>query len=137
MDAVKFVQQQLVQARTMPEFKAGDNVTVYYKIIEGTKERIQAFRGDVIQIRGNGLTKTFSVRKISDGIGVERIFPLYSPSIDSIEVNKTGKVRRAKLFYLRKRAGKSARIEEKREAIESETKTSSPATKEATTATTT
>ena len=116
MDAVKFVQQQLIAAKNFPDFKAGDNITVYYKITEGSKERIQAFRGDVIQRRGIGLTQTFTVRKMSEGVGVERIFPLYSPNIDNIEINKSGKVRRAKLFYLRKRSGKSARIEEMREA---------------------
>ena len=97
-----------------PKFKAGDNVTVKYKIIEGGKERIQDFRGDVIKLQGQGATATFTVRKISDGVGVERLFPLLSPNIDSIVLNKTGKVRRAKLFYLRERSGKSARIKEKR-----------------------
>lgn len=102
------------QEKALPTFKAGDNVTVSYKITEGTKERIQAFRGDVIQVRGVGKTKTFTVRKLSNGVGVERIFPLFSPFIDSIEVNKVGRVRRAKLFYQRDRQGKASRIREKR-----------------------
>lgn len=133
MDAVKFVQQQLIQTKQFPDFKAGDNISVYYKIIEGNKERVQIFRGDVIQRRGMGLTQTFTVRKMSEGVGVERIFPLYSPNIESIEVNKSGKVRRARLFYLRKRAGKSARIEEKKQGME-EVAASSTATPETTTA---
>jgi len=99
----------------LPDFSAGDTITVYYRIKEGNKERIQAFRGVVIQIRGNGLGKTFTVRKISNGIGVERIFPFDSPFIENIEVNKRGKVRRARIFYFRKLSGKKARIKEKRE----------------------
>lgn len=112
--AVQFVHDQLTAKKEHPKFKAGDNVTVKYKIIEGGKERIQDFRGDVIKLQGQGATATFTVRKISDGVGVERLFPLLSPNIDSILLNKTGKVRRAKLFYLRERSGKSARIKEKR-----------------------
>jgi large subunit ribosomal protein L19 len=112
--AVQFVHEQLTVKKTHPAFKAGDNVTVNYKIIEGGKERIQGFRGDVIKVQGAGATATFTVRKISDGIGVERLFPSQSPNIDSIILNKVGKVRRAKLFYLRERSGKSARIKEKR-----------------------
>lgn len=110
--AVQFVHDQLTAKKEHPKFKAGDNVTVKYKIIEGGKERIQDFRGDVIKLQGQGATATFTVRKISDGVGVERLFPLLSPNIDSIVLNKTGKVRRAKLFYLRERSGKSARIKE-------------------------
>lgn len=112
--AVQFVHDQLTVKKDHPKFKAGDNVTVKYKIIEGGKERIQDFRGDVIKLQGQGATATFTVRKISDGVGVERLFPMLSPNIDSIVLNKTGKVRRAKLFYLRERSGKSARIKEKR-----------------------
>lgn len=112
--AVKYVQDQLNAFKEMPKFKAGDNITVNYKIIEGTKERIQSFKGEVIKRQGTGATQAFTVRKMSDGIGVERSFPLFSPNIESIQVNKVGKVRRAKLFYLRERSGKSARIKEKR-----------------------
>jgi large subunit ribosomal protein L19 len=112
--AVQFVHEQLTTARKHPKFKSGDNITVNYKIIEGGKERIQSFRGDVIKLQGHGATASFTVRKISDGIGVERLFPMQSPNIDSIVLNKVGKVRRAKLFYLRERSGKSARIKEKR-----------------------
>lgn len=114
MDKVRNIELQLTPQKTIPEFKAGDNVSVHYKIIEGSKERIQIFKGDVIQKNGKGLTQTFTVRKISNGIGVERIFPLFSPNIDKIEVNKYGKVRRAKIFYLRKLRGKAARIKERR-----------------------
>ncbi|HLO70206.1 MAG TPA: 50S ribosomal protein L19 [Flavipsychrobacter sp.] len=111
---VAFVQEQMTGKKDFPKFKAGDNVTVNYKIIEGAKERIQAFKGDVIKRQGRGYTQTFTVRKMSDGVGVERLFPLYSPNIESIEVHKTGRVRRAKLFYQRDRQGKSARIKEKK-----------------------
>ncbi len=111
---VAFVQEQMTGKKDFPKFKAGDNVTVNYKIIEGAKERIQAFKGDVIKRQGRGYTQTFTVRKMSDGVGVERLFPLYSPNIESIEVHKTGRVRRAKLFYQRERQGKSARIKEKK-----------------------
>ena len=97
-----------------PKFQAGDNITVHYKIREGSKERIQAFKGDVIQRKGSGTSETFTVRKISNGVGVERIFPLLSPNIDKIEVNKKGKVRRARIYYLRDLRGKKARIKEKR-----------------------
>jgi large subunit ribosomal protein L19 len=114
--AVQYVHEQLTGKKDLPKFKAGDNVTVNYKIIEGGKERIQSFRGDVIKRQGTGHTATFTVRKISDGVGVERTFPLFSPNIDSIEMNKTGRVRRARLYFLRERSGKSARIKEKRNA---------------------
>jgi large subunit ribosomal protein L19 len=105
----------MLGTKDFPTFKAGDNITVNYKIIEGNKERIQSFKGDVIKRQGRGATKTFTVRKISDGVGVERLFPLSSPNIDSIVLNKSGRVRRAKLFYLRNRSGKSARIQEKKQ----------------------
>lgn len=112
--AVKYVHEQLGAAKEFPKFKAGDNVTVNYKIVEGGKERIQSFRGDVLKLQGRGATASFTVRKISNSIGVERTFPVSSPNIDSIVLNKVGKVRRAKLFFLRERSGKSARIKEKR-----------------------
>jgi large subunit ribosomal protein L19 len=112
--AIQYIHEQLTSKKQFPKFKAGDNVNVNYKIIEGGKERIQSFRGDVVKVQGHGVTTTFTVRKVSDGIGVERLFPLYSPNIDSIVLNKTGKVRRARLYYLRERSGKRARIKEKR-----------------------
>jgi len=117
-NAINFVHEQLTGKKEFPDFKAGDNITVNYKILEGNKERIQGFKGDVIKRQGTGPTASFTVRKISDGVGVERLFPLYSPNIESIEVNKSGRVRRAKLYYLRTRSGKSARIREKRQAVE-------------------
>ena len=112
MDAIKFVNDQLVAKREYPEFKAGDNITVTYKIVEGDKTRLQSFKGDVIQCRGTGATATFTVRKISDGVGVERIFPFHSPVIETILVNKKGKVRRARIFYQRRLRGKASRIME-------------------------
>ena len=117
MDLVKFATDTLVKKNEVPDFKAGDTVTVFYKIIEGNKERIQSFKGDVIKRQGQGNTQTFTVRKISDGVGVERTFPLFSPNIDTIVMNKVGKVRRAKLYFLRERSGKSARIKEKKMAV--------------------
>ncbi|MFT4759779.1 MAG: large subunit ribosomal protein L19 [Paraglaciecola sp.] len=114
MDAINFVQEQMSQESKHPTFRSGDNVAVSYKIIEGAKERIQIFRGDVLQIKGTGATKTFTVRKMSSGVGVERIFPLTSPAIVEIKILKRGKVRRAKLFYLRGLVGKKARIKERK-----------------------
>lgn len=110
---IKSITQEYLK-NDVPEFKAGDRVTVFYKIKEGNKERIQQFQGDVIQRRNSGVAETFTVRKISNGVGVERIFPVNSPSIDKIEVNRRGKVRRARIFYLRKTIGKASRIKEKR-----------------------
>lgn len=114
MDIIKTLEQDLIPQRNFPAFKAGDNVSVHYKIIEGAKERIQIFRGDVIQRKGSGLTQTFTIRKISNGVGVERIFPFYSPNIAEIELHKKGKVRRARIYYLRDLKGKAARIKELR-----------------------
>jgi large subunit ribosomal protein L19 len=115
MDLMKVAEQAMAQdQKSFPNFKAGDTITVTYKIKEENKERLQKFRGVVIQRRGAGRTQTFTIRKISNGIGVERIFPLNSPFIESIEVNKYGKVRRARIFYLRKLTGKKARIKEKK-----------------------
>ena len=113
MDLVKLVEAEYTQTE-LPEFGAGDNITVHYKIREGEKSRIQQFQGTVIQRRGAGVTEMITVRKISNGIGVERIFPLHTPNIDKIVVNQRGKVRRARIFYLRERTGKRARIKEKR-----------------------
>lgn len=114
MDLLKVAEQQTVELKQWPEFKAGDTITVYYKIIEGNKEREQQFQGVVLQRRGAGVTETFTIRKISGGVGVERIFPINSPKLTRIDVNKRGKVRRARIFYLRDMVGKSARIEEKK-----------------------
>lgn len=114
MDIIKTLEKDLIPERSFPDFKAGDNISVHYRIIEGAKERIQIFRGDVIQRKGSGLTQTFTIRKISNGIGVERIFPFYSPNIAEVELHKRGKVRRARIFYLRDLKGKAARIKELR-----------------------
>lgn len=112
-DLIKIAEQAFPSGIEMPTFKAGDTVTVAYKIVEGNKERIQLYRGVVIKITGHLNKKRFTVRKMSGTIGVERIFPFDSPNISSVEVNKIGKVRRAKLYYLRKLTGKKARIKEK------------------------
>ena len=117
MDLIKVAEEAFATGKQHPSFKAGDTVTVAYKIIEGSKERIQLYRGVVIKISGHQEKKRFTVRKMSGTVGVERIFPLESPNIESIEVNKVGKVRRAKLYYLRKLTGKAARIKEKRTGI--------------------
>jgi large subunit ribosomal protein L19 len=114
MDLIRLVEAEFTANKEIVEFNAGDTVTVHYRIREGNKERIQQFQGVVIQRRNSGLSATFTVRKISNGIGVERIFPLFSPFIEKVEVNKRGKVRRARLFYLRKLTGKAARIKERR-----------------------
>jgi len=115
MDLMKIAQEACAQEKKeFPSFKAGDTITVTYKIKEENKERLQKFRGVVIQKRGAGVSKTFTVRKMSNGVGVERIFPFASPFIDSIEVNKVGKVRRARIFYFRDLTGKKARIKEKK-----------------------
>ena len=120
MDLINLVEQSFSQnkAASYPQFKAGDTITVTYRIKEGDKERLQSFRGVVIQICGaTPYTKTFTIRKVSNGIGVERIFPYESPAIDKIELNKVGKVRRARIFYLRNLAGKKARIKEAKRVV--------------------
>ena len=117
---IRLVNEQMWTKTDVPSFQAGDTITVTYKIVEGNKERLQSFRGVVIQIKGSGKTKMFTIRKISNGVGVERIFPLYSPHIDKIEVNKVGVVRRARIYYLRNLTGKKARIKEKRMVVKSE-----------------
>lgn len=114
---MKIAEEAFATGKSFPKFKAGDTVTVAYKIVEGNKERIQLYRGVVIKISGHQEKKRFTVRKMSGTIGVERIFPIESPNIESIEVNKVGKVRRAKLYYLRNLTGKKARIKEKRTAV--------------------
>ncbi len=114
MDPIKFVEEQTLIKPDFPDFRPGDHIAVTYRIIEGDKERSQVFKGDVIQINGSGGTKTFTIRKMSNGVGVERIFPFSSPILSDIKVLKRGKVRRAKLFYLRDLVGKKARIKERR-----------------------
>ena len=115
MDIIQMITKD--QLRTdLPEYGVGDTVKVHYKIKEGSKERIQIFQGIVIQKRGAGISKTFTVRKISDGVAVERVFPQHTPLIDKLEIVRFGQVRRAKLFYLRTAKGKAARIKEKRRA---------------------
>ncbi|MDR1780648.1 MAG: 50S ribosomal protein L19 [Tannerella sp.] len=114
MDLIKVAEEAFATGKELPSFKSGDTITVSYRITEGNKERIQQYRGVVIRISGHGNKKRFTVRKMSENVGVERIFPMDSPFIESIAVNKVGKVRRAKLYYLRQLTGKKARIKEKR-----------------------
>jgi len=114
MDRIQEIASKLVETPKWPDFRAGDTVTVTIKIREGNKERLQKFQGVVIQRRGTGNTETFTVRKMASGVGVERVFPIASPFIDSVEVNKRGKVRRARIYYLRELTGKAARIKERR-----------------------
>ena len=111
---VKFVQDEFVTKKDFPEFGAGDTITVYYEIKEGNKTRTQFFRGVVIQRRGSGSTETFTIRKMSGTVGVERIFPVNMPALQKVEINKRGKVRRARIFYFRGLTGKKARIKERR-----------------------
>ena len=111
---IKFVQNEFVTKKEFPEFSAGDTITVYYEIKEGSKTRTQFYRGVVIQKRGNGSTETFTIRKMSGTVGVERIFPVNMPALQKIEINKKGSVRRARIFYFRELTGKKARIKEKR-----------------------
>ncbi len=119
-DLIKIAEEAFASGVEMPKFKAGDTVTVAYKIVEGNKERVQLYRGVVIKITGEGSKKRFTVRKMSGTVGVERIFPMDSPAIESVTVNKVGRVRRAKLYYLRNLTGKKARIREKRVAATKE-----------------
>ncbi|MFN5416176.1 MAG: 50S ribosomal protein L19 [Flavobacteriia bacterium] len=114
MDIIRELQKELVEMKEFPNFSSGDTVTVSYKIKEGNKERVQQFQGVVLQRRGSGATETFTVRKMSGNVGVERIFPLASPFVDQIVINKKGAVRRARIFYFRGLTGKAARIKEKR-----------------------
>ncbi|MFA7250882.1 MAG: 50S ribosomal protein L19 [Bacteroidales bacterium] len=119
MDLIKAAEQAFaVESKNFPDFKSGDTITVTYKIKDENKERLQKFRGVCIQRKGSGVSETFTVRKMSNGVGVERIFPYTSPFIDAIEVNKYGKVRRARIFYLRKLTGKKARIKERRVVLD-------------------
>ena len=111
---VKFVEEKFVESKDLPSFSSGDTITVFYEIREGDKTRTQFFKGVVLQRRGSGSTETFTIRKMSGAIGVERIFPINSPSIQKIEVNKKGKVRRARIFYFRNLTGKKAKIKESR-----------------------
>ena len=113
-DIINFVEQEFVERKEFPEFGAGDTITVTYKIKEGSKERLQSFQGVVLQRRGPKSRETFTIRKMSSGVGVERIFPMASPFIEKIVVNKRGVVRRARIFYLRGLTGKKARIKERR-----------------------
>lgn len=113
MDIIKSIEQEQIKDN-VPEFKAGDTVVVNYRIIEGSRERIQAFEGTVIKRQGGGIGETFTVRRLSYGVGVERTFPVHSPRIADIKVVKRGKVRRAKLYYLRDRQGKAAKVKEKK-----------------------
>jgi large subunit ribosomal protein L19 len=114
MDLIKYVQDEFIQKKDFPEFSSGDTITVYYEISEGQKTRVQFFKGVVMQVKGTGLTKTFTIRKMSGTIGVERIFPINMPSIQKIEINKRGKVRRSRIYYFRNLTGKKARIKEVR-----------------------
>ena len=119
-DLLKVAEEAFATGKEFPKFKAGDTITVAYKIVEGNKERVQLYRGVVIKITGHQNKKRFTVRKMSGTVGVERIFPIDSPAIESIVVNKVGKVRRSKLYYLRNLTSKKARIKEKRVAIAKE-----------------
>ncbi len=113
-DLMKFVKDELVAKKDFPEFGAGDTITVYYEIKEGEKTRTQFFKGVVIQRRGSGSTETFTIRKMSGAIGVERIFPVNLPALQKVEINKRGSVRRARIFYFRQLTGKKAKIRDKR-----------------------
>lgn len=109
---IKYVQDKYIAKKEFPEFVAGDNITVYYEIKEGGKTRTQFFKGTVIQVRGTGATKTFTIRKMSGDVGVERVFPINMPALQKIELNRKGKVRRARIYYFRNLRGKKARIKD-------------------------
>lgn len=113
MDIIKMIEAEQLRS-DLPEFNVGDTVQVHYKVVEGTRERIQMYEGTVIKIQGGGARETFTVRRLSSGVGVERTFPIHSPRIDKLVVTRKGKVRRAKLYYLRDRLGKAAKVKEKR-----------------------
>jgi large subunit ribosomal protein L19 len=117
MDIINFIESKHLKKKAT-DFRPGDTVRVHVKVVEGDKERTQVFEGVVTNTRGSGMRSMFTVRKVSGGVGVERIFPLHSPSVSRITVVREGKVRRAKLFYLREKKGKSARIEERQEEVE-------------------
>ena len=112
MDLVKYVQDKYITKKEFPEFKAGDTITVYYEIREGAKTRTQFFKGVVLQIRGTGGTKTFTIRKMSGDVGVQRVFPMNMPALQKIEIDRRGKVRRARIFYFKNLRGKKARIKD-------------------------
>ena len=114
MDFLNEISNKLTEGKKLPDFKSGDQITVYYTIKEGKKERTQFFKGVVLQRKGTGKTETFTIRKVSNGVGVERIFPINSPSIEKIVIEREGRVRRSRIFYMRERFGKKARIKEKR-----------------------
>ena len=120
MDKIKQLEKEWSPVKQQADFKAGDTITVHYRISEGNKERIQQYQGVVIQCKGSGSTATFTVRKMSGSVGVERIFPVSSPFLDKIEVNKRGDVNRARIYYIRDRRGKSARIKERRMPVAKE-----------------
>lgn len=120
MNLMQYAESQLIPSAKHPDFKGGDTVTVHYKIKEGEKERVQMFTGVVLQRRGHGPVESFTVRKMSNGVGVERIFPINSPYIEKIDIKKKGVVRRARIFYLRELTGKKARISEKIQLTETE-----------------
>ncbi|SFH93647.1 50S ribosomal protein L19 [Halpernia frigidisoli] len=112
MDLINYVQEKYIEKKDFPKFKAGDTITAYYEIREGAKTRTQFFKGVVIQVRGTGLTKTFTIRKMSGDVGVERVFPLNLPALQKIEIDRRGKVKRARIYYFRKLRGKKARIKD-------------------------
>ena len=114
MDLIKYVEDEFVEKKDFPEFQAGDTITVYYEISEGSKTRTQYYRGTVIQLKGDGASKTFTIRKMSGTNGVERIFPINMPALQKVEINKRGSVRRARIFYFRELTGKRARIKQKK-----------------------